>query len=89
MLGGHGQLRDRSAFSGFVRSARLHPDGASANLSAAMVNQGNNFFIFKEFIELPLHAGPALKFADALVVSLARYLVLIDLGQGFLCIPFR
>ena len=78
------QVRNRGTIGGSL----VHADPA-ADLPAAVVNYSHNFFFFKKFVVLALHAATALNFADALFVSLARYLVLANLGQGLLCITFR
>ncbi len=51
VLRSHGELRNGSGFAGFVGSAGLDEDGATAGGATAVVDDGENFFVGEELVE--------------------------------------
>ena len=52
VLGGHGELRDGGGFAGLVGSAGLDENGAAAGGAAAVVDDGQNFFVGEELVQI-------------------------------------
>ena len=52
VLGGHGELRNGCGLTRFVRSAGLNEDRAAAGGSAAVVDDGQNFFVGEKLIQI-------------------------------------
>ena len=81
VLGGHGELRDGGGFAGFVGSAGLNEDGAAAGGAAAVVDDGENFFVGEELIEVFHELAAARDLGHAEGRALAGNLVLGGLGE--------
>ncbi len=81
VLGGHGELRNRGGFAGLVGSAGLNEDGATAGGAAAVVDDGENFFVGEELVEIFLELAAARELGHAEGRALAGDFVLGSLGE--------
>src|SRR5215472_9898410 len=73
------KLRDRSRFSRFVRSSRLHKQGAAAGGAATVIEYGENLFLREELVQI---LGKLLALEKLGVIEwrmLARNLILANL----------
>ena len=65
VLGGHRELGDGGGLTGLVGAAGLYEDGAAAGGAAAVIDDGENFFVGVELVEIFLELAAAHHFGHA------------------------